>query len=350
MNVTNFQPHFMAYTLCTAPFKDVARGCRVLAENFPEAVPMPRFAKGLKHLLGGMPCLLIDAERRRIFFDLSPGREDEIVQFYERYLAEDFDYWAISPQDSRGMFEMLDLLKARRSEQLKLVTCSVPGPLNFGYMVTDKEGTPCLFHDTLRDIMIKHLAMKAAWMERKIRRELPGIETAVEIGEPALSIFTSAVGTGNKKDLQRWLNEILVKAEGFRGFHCCANADWSIVLEAGINYLHFDAYQFGDKLALFAEGVRRFLEGGGMIAWGIVPNTDAGLAAEGLDSLENRLEEALEGMVSRGVPWRLLAERSLVSTCCDTSNMTPGMAEKAFQMTGQLSARMRRNHPLSPSS
>ncbi|MFC1942464.1 hypothetical protein ACFLWU_04525 [Chloroflexota bacterium] len=346
MSLIDFKPHFMSYSLCTAPFRDIEKGCQIIADNFPEAVPIPRFAKGLRHLLGGMPCLVIDSERRRLYFDISSEREGELVNFYDRYLAEDLDYWAISPQEARGMFEMLDMLKARQSKQIKMVSCAVPGPLNLGYTITDKEGKPCLFDDTLRDIMIKHLAMKAAWMERRIRQELPGVETAVEMGEPALSIFTSAVGTGTREDLQKWLNETLERVEGIRGFHCCANADWPIILDTDIDYLHFDAYQFGDKLALYSGGISSFLERGGMIMWGIIPNTDEGLAAENLDSLEEKLENMLDGMVKAGVDNQLLSERSFVSTCCDTSNMSAEMAEKAFQMTKQLTERMRQNHPL----
>ena len=347
MNVIDFKPYFMSHTLTTtAPFKDIERGCRVMADNFREAVMLPRFAKGIRHLLGGMPCLVIDSERRRLYFDISPGREEELVQFYDRYLAQDIGYWAISPQESKGLFEMLDVLRARQSEQLKLVMCGVPGPLTLGYTITDKEGTSCLYNDTLRDILIKQLGMKVAWMERKIRQELSGIETAVEIGEPTLGIFTSAVGIGNKENIQQWWNETLVKVEGIKGLHCCANADWTIILDANIDYLHFDAYQFGEKLALYPDGVSRFLKKGGMIAWGIVPNTNDGLSGESLGSLEKKLDLALNGMVNVGVDKRLLIERSFVSTCCDTSNMSSEMAEKAFQITTQLSERMRQNHPL----
>lgn len=346
MKVIDFKPHFMSHTLPGAPFRDIEKGCRVMADNFGEAVMLPIFAKGIRHLLGGMPCLVIDSQRRRLYFDISPSREEELVQFYDRYVAQDIEYWAISPQESKGMLEMLDLLRARQSKQLKLVMCGAPGPFTLGYSITDKEGAPCLFNDTLRDILIKQLGMKVTWMERKIRQELSSIETAVEIGEPTLAIFTSAVGTGNKEDIQQWLNETLVQVEGLKGFHCCANADWTIILDANIDYLHFDAYQFGEKLALYPEGVNRFLKKGGMIMWGIVPNTNDGLACESLDSLEKKLELVLNGMANAGVDNRLLVERSFVSTCCDTSNMSPEMAEKAFQITTQLSERMRRNYPL----
>jgi hypothetical protein len=188
--------------------------------------------------------------------------------------------------------------------------------------------------------------MKAAWMEARISQALPGVTTAVEMGEPALSIFTSAVGTGSRSDLQAWMNGVVEEADGIKGFHCCANADWSIVLELDIDYLHFDAYQFGDKLSLYAGDIGRFLERGGMIGWGIVPNTDEAINTETPESLEEKYEPMLESMVRAGVDAPLLYERSFVSTCCDTSNMSPEMAEKAFQVTRQLSERMKRNHPL----
>ena len=343
---TNYKPHFMNYTLSGTPFRDVERGCHVLSDNFPEAIMLPRFTKSMRPLLEGMPGLVIDAQNRRLFFDISPEKEGELIQFYDRYWAGDVDHWAISPQDSKGLFEMLDMLKAQPSRQPKLVLFSAAGPLTWGHLITDKDRTACLFNPTLRDIMIKQVAMKAAWIDRKIRQELPGVQTAFQVGEPSLVIFSSAVGTGSKQDIQDWLNEMLGSVEGFKGVHCCANADWTILMEANIDIIHFDAYQFGDKFALFSNSANSFMERGGMIAWGIVPNTDEGLAIESLDSLEQKLDGILSLLANEGVDRKLLTERSFVSTCCDTSNMSTDKAEDSYQMTRQLSERMKQKYPL----
>ncbi len=346
MAANNFKPYFMNFTLGASPFRDMDVGCKVLADNFPEAILVPRFTRGLKSVLEGLPCVVTDSERRRLYFDVSPERESEIVQFYEKYEAQDYDYWAVSPQESKGMYELLQVLKSRASKELKLVIYSLPGPMTWGHMIVDKDGTPCLFNATLRDILIKHMAMKAAWAEKKIHQELPGIRTAIQLGEPSLVLFTSAVGTGSREDIQGWFSGVFEKTQGLKAIHCCANADWTILLDANIDVLHFDAYQFGEKFVLFADSVKKYLERGGMVAWGIVPNSNEVLPTENVDSLDKKLSNIIELMAGKGIDRKLLVEKSFVSTCCDTSNMTPEMAVKSYQMTRLLTERMRQEYPV----
>ncbi len=347
MTASNFKPHFMNFTLGASPFRDIDEGCKVLADNFPEAILIPRFTRGLKSVLEGLPCVVLDSERRRLYFDISPEREAEVMQFYEKYEAGDTDYWAISPQESKGMYELLRVLKSRASKKLKLVIYSLPGPMTWGNMIFDKDGTPCLFNATLKDILIKHMEMKSAWAEKKIKQELPGVETAIQLGEPSLVLFTSAMGTGSREDIQGWFNAVFEKTQGLKGIHCCANADWTILMDAStsINVLHFDAYQFGEKFVLFADSVKKYLKRGGMVAWGIVPNSNDVLPTESVDSLEKKLSNIIEMMASKGIDKKLLAEKSFVSTCCDTSNMTQELAVKAYQMTRLLTERMRQKYP-----
>jgi hypothetical protein len=64
--------------------------------------------------LEGIPCLVVDSEKRRLWFDISPQREKELLEFYERYEADDVDYFAISRDYAPGMYAMLERLKEER--------------------------------------------------------------------------------------------------------------------------------------------------------------------------------------------------------------------------------------------
>ena len=58
------------------------------------------------------------------------------------------------------------------------------------------DGKPSFYHETLRDVLIKAINMKAKWMGKKIKEEVPGVEVIADMPEPTLVTFTSAGGTG----------------------------------------------------------------------------------------------------------------------------------------------------------
>ena len=47
-----------------------------------------------------------------------------------------------------------------------------------------------------------------------------------------------------------------------------------VIFDAGVDILSYDAYSYFDKLILYPDHLRRFLDKGGILATGIVP-TDA---------------------------------------------------------------------------
>ena len=54
-----------------------------------------------------------------------------------------------------------------------------------------------------------------------------------------------------------------------------------------VNIISFDAYGFGDKVALYLEEIQAFLNSGGRLAVGIVPTADLeALHRESLESLK----------------------------------------------------------------
>ena len=61
------------------------------------------------------------------------------------------------------------------------------------------------------------------------------------------------------------------RSEAIVGIHCCGNTDWSMIIEAGPDIVSFDAFSYLDYFFLYPGEIRRFIEGGGTIAWGIVP-------------------------------------------------------------------------------
>jgi hypothetical protein len=257
-----------------------------------------------------IPCLRVDREKRQLVFEVA-GREDELVEFYDRYMAEDYDYFAISPDLDPALYHLAGLYEKEPWPGLKYIHIDFPGLFTWGLLIKDANGSPALYDDNLRDIIIKGLSAKVRWRENKIRELFPGIEVIVTAGDAALSVYASAGGTGTWENVRKDYNEILSLVQGVKGIHCCANFDWSLVMQTETQAINFDAYQFGDTMSLYPEDLKKYLDRGGTIAWGVVPTVGTGdVTTESPDSLIERFEGALTAVVERGIDKQQLLEAS----------------------------------------
>ncbi|HCJ66995.1 MAG TPA: hypothetical protein DHV62_06645, partial [Elusimicrobia bacterium] len=120
------------------------------------------------------------------------------------------------------------------------------------------------------------------------------------------------------------------------GIHCCANTDWSIVLETGIDILSFDAYDYFDSLLLYREAVKKFIQRDGMLAWGIVP-TDEKVLNESVDSLKRKFLSSIEQLVKNGIEGKKLLDNFLFTPSCGLGTKSEPIAEKTLLLTSELS-------------
>lgn len=316
-----------------------------MLRNFPEVPTVPQPTMSQRMWTERTPCLKIDREKRLLSFELSSGRESELVKFYEKYLAQDLDYFAISPELDPTLYKLAEMLKEKPSPELKLIHFTFPGLYSWGLSIKDESGAPALYNETLRDVMAKVLAMKAKWRERKIKELFPGIQTMVTVGDGALAVYSSAGGTGTWDEVKTDYNEMIAAVEGTTCIHCCANFDWSLLMETNTDVVNFDAYQYGSTMSLYADALKRFLGRGGMIAWGIVPTTGAGnIEDENPSSLVERLEQVIQSVVDRGIDKEILLESSFVTPTCDTNTMSVELADKVYNFTKEVSQRMREKY------
>ncbi len=341
MPMPAFRPRFTATHLPQVPYRDPQEACRIILEHFPEAPALPRLSQSLRMFLEGMPCVVADAERRRLWFDFSPQRQDELLAFYERIEAADVDYFAISPKLATGLYAMLERLQRDPPPGLKLVHIQPPGPVSWALAMADEAGNPAFHNETTRDVVVKTLAMKARWMERAVRQALPDVEVMVDLGEPSLVVHTSAVGSGARQDIIDAINGVLGGVQGITCVHCCANIDWSLLTDTVTQAINFDAYEYGDKLALYPEDMARFLERGGMLSWGIVPTSQDKLAGVEADMLVERLEAGIQSLVNKGIDRQRVADASWVTPCCTTATLSEESSDRVFALTADVARRMR---------
>lgn len=338
------KPEFSATMMAAVPYRDMEWTARVILRYFPECPCLPVMTRSIRWMFEGIPCLVIDREKRSVFLDVSPEREGELLEFYEKYDQSDLDYFATTPQTAPFFYKMIETLKESRPSGLKWVIFHSPGPLLLGEILKQLDGNPSGYHETLRDVLIKAANMKAKWLERKIKEEIPGVEVIADLHETTLVKFTSAGGTGTREEIINAINDSFEGLGCLTWIHCCSNIDWSLLTASNVDVINFDAYQHSDKIALYSKEVNVFLENGGMIGWGIVPVIEDLILKESVQSLVERLQKGIDLFVSKGIDEKLLASSSWILPSCETVLLTDEQSDLVFNMTKQISKIMKNKY------
>jgi hypothetical protein len=352
------KPKFLATAIGSMPFDDPARAVDLILSKMPAAPHWPQLPKlGLNEQMEiqfseHMPCAVIDREKNRLYFDTSGDYSEAFAQFYEIYLlamnpeegSGDCAAAAVSPAFSRGIYALEEKLRTCGTK-LPFVKCQVTGPCSFALTVVDEKKRAIYYNEEFRDMIAKTLAMICRWQVRMFK---PFAEQVIcFIDEPILSAFGSSTYVSVRRDdVIDLLTDMVdaVHAEGgIAGMHCCGNTEWSIPIDAGVNIINFDAFQYGETIAMYAEAVKTFLAKGGALAWGIVP-TSALIREQTVEGLSLRLEGMMDHLASRGVEKRLITDQALLTPSCGTGSLTPEEAELVYERLAALSAFMKEKY------
>jgi methionine synthase II (cobalamin-independent) len=282
-----------------------------------------------------IPRLVLDEANEKITVDTSGDITPALESFYERYLADDLDAFALTPSYATGFFELLARLENIPGEWVK---GHVTGPVSFGLTVTDQDLRPALYHELLADVIVKNMVMIARWQIRELAAVRPKV--IIFVDEPYMASFGSAYISLSREQVVVMLDEVFdaIHQEGvLAAVHCCANTDWSVLMETKVDILNLDAYGYLENLALYPEELRAFLDRGGVIAWGIVPNTEE-IHAVTPESLAQKLHQGI-ALISakaraRGVDIRPeeFARRSLITPSCGLGPTTVEIADQAMDV------------------
>jgi len=342
------KPRFLAYTLIPMPHRDAEEACRIIIRNFPEVPHGPGLATGkAPPPPGGMPCLKVK-EKGEISLELR-GRENELVEFYDRYLANDIDYFAISQEAYAPLCRLAEIYKEKPWPELKYIHFMSIGPYTWGLNLKDENGVSAFYNDTLRDVVIKQLSMMIKYRQKKVNELFPGVSIIFDLAEPSLALYSSAVGSGSWDVIENAINEVIEGVDGITGIHCCDNFDWSLLMKTNLDLINFDAYHHGNTMSLYTDELKKFLERGGMISWGIIPTTGtntevADIENEDPNSLVERLEQMIQLVTDKGIDKEMLLESSWITPTCSTQAMSIELSERVYDYTREVSQRMREKY------
>lgn len=349
-----FQANGMATMIGSLPLTDHAEAIDLILRYSPE---IPFWAQLTCHQEEGMTVQFtrglpgICRDNGSIFVNTDSGTFDaELLQFFEEYMRVadgeielEASRFILTEDTARGFFALLERLASLPAAPAA-VKAQITGPFTLGTGIVDQNKRAIFYDVQLRDAAVKLLALKARWQVRRLSRYVRPV--LIFIDEPGLVGFGSSEFTSiSRNDISQCLEEVCeaVHGEGgLAGIHVCANTDWSLLLESSADIISFDAYGYFDRFILYPAQIKKFLESGKILAWGIVPTLNAHqIERENDGSLFEQWREKAKQLEPLGTNMQKLISQSLITPSCGVGSLDPASAEKVLKLTRAVSRRIR---------
>jgi hypothetical protein len=335
--------NLLTTAMAVMPHKDVDQALQVaLSMDVPFWPQLPLYSyhedmyvQASEHF----PGILLDLEKRTLRFSMekfTAELEDTLAHFEEPECFDVSETYSVV----YSRFLALDL------SDRPAIRGQLEGPISFGFNVLDQDDRPILFDDTVRPFMLEFMAKRVNVQLEQLTKRNPNAFMFVD--EPGLQfLFSAMTGYSDlaaKGDMELFFSMI----QRPRGVHLCGNPDWDFLLGLDLDILSLDVYSNGEVFASYAESIKKYLERGGFLVWGIVPTNFEPFEAENSDSLEKRLEDVWYILGKGGIDLEFLLSRSLLSpaTCCLVNPDGEKTVEEAFKVINRLSKRLREKYHL----
>lgn len=285
------------------------------------------------------PGMVVNLEKRTLGFSM-----DDFIGQYEEMLShmDDPGYFDISGTYSAVYQKFLNL----DLSFYKAVHGQLEGPISFGFNVRDGNGRPVLFDDTIRPLIFEIFAKRINVQLKRLKEK--NENAFMYIDEPGLQFIFNAMSGYDNITAAGDMERFLAMVDRPRGIHLCGNPDWDFLLGMDLDILSLDAYTNKEVISSYAGSVKKFLERGGIICWGIVPTNYEPFNKENISSLADSLGGTWDKIIEKGVDRDFLLSRSLLSpaTCCLVNPDKEKTVEKAYILIGELSSALREKYLL----
>jgi len=280
------------------------------------------------------PGILLDMEKQTLRFSM----EKFIIEFEETMAHFDEpEYFDISKKYSVVYHRFLEMDLSDRTA----IRGQLEGPISFGLNVLDQDKRPIIFDDTVRPFMFEFMSRRINVQLNRLKQMNPNAFMFVD--EPGLQFLFSALSGYDSTKAKNDMEQFFAMVQRPRGVHLCGNPDWDFLLGLDLDILSLDIYQNGEIFSSYSKAIKRFLDRGGVIVWGIVPTNFEPFEDETLHTLGQRLKKIWNSLANKGIDREFLISRSLISpaTCCLVNPDGEKTVEKAFGIVKELSRRLR---------
>ena len=323
---------------------------------WPQLTKISKNEDMIFQFLENMPSFFIDKETGKTYLETESDKFfEDTEQFfadYEEIIADincdTTDKYAINYSSSFP--EFIKIIKDTKPVYAK---GQIVGPFTLSTTLVDKSGRCAFYDETLKEIIIKTLTLKALWQIKQIKTASPDTIPIIFIDEPSISqLGTSAYITISADEVTEMIKEIsdLIKTNGaLSAIHCCGKCDWNMPVNAGVDIINLDAYTFAQNLSLFSKELEEFLKAGGKIAWGVVPTLHPEILEKtDLNSMISVFDKAVKYLTEKGIDEKIIIENSLVTPSCGAGGLSEELAQKAMDLTRKLSESLRERSVAAP--
>lgn len=345
-----------ALAIGSLPHNDLTKAMNVVKKDFPQIPFFPQLKNINKNedmiiqFLEGLPSFLpsklenftIDSDSEEFFEDLEKFFTD-----YEKITSENnaeiLEHYGISKDFSSSFEEFENIIKTTKPQFAK---GQIVGPFTLATTLQDNNGKAVIYDETLKDIIVKLLSLKALWQIKRIKKTNPDTTPIIFMDEPSISqLGTSAYMTISEAEVIQMLKEIsdIIKANGgISAIHCCGKCDWSIPMKAKIELLNPDAYTFAENFSIYYKMIENHLLSGGKIAWGLIPTLDVdALRGTTLKNLIEKFEQAVKYLTNKRIDEKLIIDNSLITSSCGAGSLSIENAERAMDLVSELSKELK---------
>jgi hypothetical protein len=282
------------------------------------------------------PGVVINETSQRIYVDT-----EKFMDGIPAYLEDEADpeLFTLSPQFSLIYRKFLNLdLSGYRSVRGQLIS-----PVSLSLKIGDENGKPIAYNDEMRSLAFSFIQKKVNLQAEELRQT--NERAFVWVDDPGLEfIFNALCGYDNVKAKSE-LTVFFEGIEGPRGIHLCGRPDWDFLFSLPVEIVSFNAFAFGETVATY-DTVRRFLENGNIISWGIVPTYYDEFSKEDITSLANRLASIWNLLEAKGIDRSVIARNSVLAPAtCNLLNVDRTVTvDNAFMLLKELSIHLKERY------
>ena len=302
------------------PFTDPIRSLDEIVNRLCEVPYWPQLpARGFQENMyaqyaTNLPGVVIDRDNKRVTVDLSNYDPED---FYNRIINDDVDSFAYPEDSFSGFYE---LMRRKLPKGAVAVKGQVIGPVSAGLQIVDQNGRPAIYDEAYGEIIRKNLNMCIRWQERQLSKLSDKV--IIFLDEPSLSLIGTPFASVSGENVISWIDEVFEGVKATRGLHCCGNTDWPMVLSTSVDLLSFDAYNYAFSVSLFPEQLKAFLDRGGTLSWGLIPNMSQRLETETVETLLAKFESTVNGLVVKGLNKEMLLAQSMITPECGLGGLS----------------------------
>ncbi len=335
--LTNY--YFLPTMVGSLPHKDVKKAFKVVKDTLKEAPAFPQLPNRdpkegmILQTAIGLPGLKV--QDGKCILDIESADMNELQDFITRIKNDDPSKSAIPEDAAAGLYEMI----RNGTDNPLFIKGQLCGPITLAANIYDPEGNNLLGDPEILTLITKHVRLKAMWMDQLLRNY--GQQTLICFDEPSFTEIEKVEYGLSYDHVISILRDVFSAVSGNSAFHCCADINWPVVMEAAPNIISFDAVKYGQRMFLTPLAVSTYLELGGSIAWGIVPTGESQLNSLTVPQLAFQYNALMLEMINHGIDSKELYSNSLITPECGLACLDEATAEKALQITVELSNTLR---------